>query len=195
MKYIAVKSVVSMAVFASMSSIFSAVCAAAPNPQPEVQLLTGDHGWASCRYQAFIELQPGVRSRLSITAQRDGYGPSGVRLETPGDAKPGSVQTVRLLVPDSSALLDIQLAAQGARYHELPRGVVMTILDALAQRSDLILEVSDGAVWAKISATPGFRDKAESRRQFQSCVKSIGEATSERLSGHLIFPFHFSVQL
>jgi hypothetical protein len=168
MKQAGIKSVMLMAMLTVTTPVFAATQA------PQVSLLAGDHGWAECRYEAPIELQPGLRAFLMITAQREGYGPSSVRLEMRGGVKSASTRTVRLLAPGSAPLLDIHLPAGGSK--ELPRDAVSILLDALTQRTDLMLEVSDGGVTKKVPATPVFPGSADARQQWQSCVKELAGA-------------------
>lgn len=162
------KSVMLMAMLTLMPPVFAAA------PAPGVSFLAGDHGWAWCRYETPIELQPGVRSRLLIIAQREGHGPSSVHLETPAGARSENARTVRLLVPDSAPLLSIQLPTGGRK--ELPQGAVTAVLDALTQRADLMLEVGDGGATTKVLVTPVFPRDADFKRQWQSCVKELAGA-------------------
>lgn len=171
MKYIGMKSVVFMTVLAATSSAF----AATPVRAPELQFLGGEHGWASCRYQAFIELKPGVSSSLQIFVRQKRFGPTGVRLETSAGAKPGIAPTVRLLAPGSAALLDIRLSDKGDTTTELPPDAVIAVLDALMQRNDLILEVSDGGVTEKIPATPASYGNAKTKSDWEHCLKYIDD--------------------
>lgn len=168
MKQPGIKPLVLLAMLVPMPPLFAAALIGAP----EVRFLAGDHGWASCRYEAVVELQAGKRARLQITLQSKEYGRSGVRLEAPRDAHPGTGRTVRLLAPEGAPLLDIRLAG-AAEYQDLPHNAVTTALDALTQRRDLILQVSEGSLVAELPATPAFHSHPEFKRQWESCLKDI----------------------